>query len=167
MTWYICEANTRKNKLRKDLYCFQGNAVSLRKAQGFRDGMVSYFSEPKTKLNNALEPQRLVNTQGNSIRMWPSQISFRLLIGFMWPPVLLGKMADPTRDWPRLARSVQKSPVEARVRGGLLQRWEAERIAVHARDLLKEVAVIFITPTIVWPQVRSREGTQLHPSTES
>ena len=43
---------------------------------------------------------------------------------------------------------------------------EAESIAVHARDLLKEVA-IFITSTIVWPQVKSREGTQLHPSTEN
>ena len=43
---------------------------------------------------------------------------------------------------------------------------EAESIAVHARDLLKEVA-IFITSTIVWPQVKSREGTQVHPSTEN
>ena len=34
-------------------------------------------------------------------------------------------------------------------------------------DLLKEVAIIFITSTIVWPQVNSREGTQLHPSTEN
>ena len=42
----------------------------------------------------------------------------------------------------------------------------AMRIAVHAWDLLKEVAIIFITSTIVWPQVNNREGTQLHPSTE-
>ena len=34
-------------------------------------------------------------------------------------------------------------------------------------DLLKEVAIIFITSTIVWPQVSNREGTQLHPSTEN
>ena len=40
-------------------------------------------------------------------------------------------------------------------------------IAVHAWDLLKEVAIIFITSTIVWPQVNSREGTQLRPSTEN
>ena len=40
-------------------------------------------------------------------------------------------------------------------------------IAVHAWDLLKEVAIIFITSTIVWPQVNSREGTQLHPSIEN
>ena len=40
-------------------------------------------------------------------------------------------------------------------------------VAVHVWDLLKEVAIIFITFTIVWPQVNSREGTQLHPSTEN
>ena len=40
-------------------------------------------------------------------------------------------------------------------------------VAVHAWDVLKEVAIIFITSTKVWPQVNSREGTQLHPSTEN
>ena len=40
-------------------------------------------------------------------------------------------------------------------------------VAVHSWDLLKEVPIIFITSTIVWPQVKSREGTQLHPSTEN
>ena len=39
--------------------------------------------------------------------------------------------------------------------------------AVHAWDLLKEVAIVFITSTIVWPQVNNREGTQPHPSTEN
>jgi len=43
----------------------------------------------------------------------------------------------------------------------------ALRVAVHAWDLLKEVAIIFITSTIVWPQVNNREGTQLHTSTEN
>ena len=43
----------------------------------------------------------------------------------------------------------------------------ALRVAVHAWDLLKEVAIIFITSTIVWPQVNNREGTQLYPSTEN
>ena len=38
---------------------------------------------------------------------------------------------------------------------------------VHAWDLLKEITIIFIISTIVWPQVNSREGTQLHPSTEN
>ena len=32
--------------------------------------------------------------------------------------------------------------------------------AVHAWDLLKEVMIIFIISTIVWPQVNNREGTQ-------
>ena len=40
-------------------------------------------------------------------------------------------------------------------------------VAVHAWDLLKEVTIIFIASHIVWPQVNSREGTQLHPSTEN
>ena len=40
-------------------------------------------------------------------------------------------------------------------------------VAVHAWDLLKEVTIIFITSTIVLPQVNSREGTQLYASTEN
>ena len=40
-------------------------------------------------------------------------------------------------------------------------------VAVYARDLLKEVTIIFINATIVWPQVNSSEGTQLHPATEN
>ena len=36
-----------------------------------------------------------------------------------------------------------------------------------AQDLLKEVAIIFITSTIVRPQINNKEGTQLHPSTEN
>ena len=33
-------------------------------------------------------------------------------------------------------------------------------VAVHAWDLLKEISIIFITSTIVWPQVNNR-GTSL------
>ena len=62
--------------------------------------------------------------------------------------------------------SVQESPVEAWVSGGLLQGWGTECSRAH-RGLLKEVAIIFITSTIVWPQVNNREGTQPHPSTEN
>ena len=40
-------------------------------------------------------------------------------------------------------------------------------VAVSAWDLLKEVAIIFITSTTVWSQVNNMEGTQLHPSTEN
>ena len=42
------------------------------------------------------------------------------------------------------------------------QRWPAAglgalSVAVHAWNLLKEVTIIFITSTIVWPQVNNRE----------
>ena len=40
-------------------------------------------------------------------------------------------------------------------------------VAVIAWDLLKEVAIIFITSITVWPQANKREGTQPHPSTEN
>ena len=43
----------------------------------------------------------------------------------------------------------------------------AQNVAVHAWDLLREVTIIFITSTIVWPKVDSRERAQLHPSTEN
>ena len=56
--------------------------------------------------------------------------------------------------------------MEAWVSGHLLQGW-GQSVAVHAWDLIKEVAIIFITSTIVWPQVNNREGTQPHPSTEN
>ena len=56
--------------------------------------------------------------------------------------------------------------------GGMSWWWpdaglEALSVAVHAWDLLKEVTIVFITSTIVWPQANSREGTQLHLSTEN
>ena len=40
-------------------------------------------------------------------------------------------------------------------------------VAVHTWELLKEVTIIFIAFTIVWPQVKSKEGTQPHPSIEN
>ena len=40
-------------------------------------------------------------------------------------------------------------------------------VAVLTWDLLTEVAIIFITSTIVWLEVNNREGTQLHPSIEN
>ena len=77
------------------------------------------------------------------------------------------RSTGPTRDWPRLAREYPG------VSGwGVGQWWPdtglgAWTIAVHAWDILKEVTIIFITSTIVWPQVNNREGTQLHPTTEN
>ena len=69
----------------------------------------------------------------------------------------------PQETDPDLLGGVQESPVEVCVGAGL----GALSVAVHAWDLLKEVTIIFITSTIVRPQVNSREGTQLHLSTEN
>ena len=52
-----------------------------------------------------------------------------------------------------LPMSVQESLAEVWVDGGLLQGW-GHRAAVRAWDLLKEVTFIFITSTILWPQVK-------------
>ena len=77
------------------------------------------------------------------------------------------RRSDPTGDCPRLAC------VCPRVSGGGVGQWWPAAglgtlsVAEHAWDLLREVTVIFITSTIVWPQVNSREGTQLHSSTEN
>ena len=49
----------------------------------------------------------------------------------------------------------------------LVARLGAWIAAVPAWDLLREVTIIFITSTIVWPEIDSREGAQLHPSTEN
>ena len=39
-------------------------------------------------------------------------------------------------------------------------------VAVHTWDLLKEVTIIFITSTIVWPQVNNRDDTTLMAESE-
>ena len=64
------------------------------------------------------------------------------------------RSSDPTRDWPRLTRECPG--VSSRVVG---QWWPAAglgalSVAVPAWDLLKEVVIIFITSTIVWPSVK-------------
>ena len=47
------------------------------------------------------------------------------------------------------------------------QQWPAAGLgalsAVHAWDVLKEVAIIFITSTIVWPQVKQQGGNTVLP----
>ena len=45
------------------------------------------------------------------------------------------------------------------------QRWPAAGLGPW--DLLKGVTIIFITSTLVWPQVNNREGTQPRPSTKN
>ena len=64
------------------------------------------------------------------------------------------RSSDPSRDWPRLA-----CECPGVCRRGMSWKWPAAglvalSIAVNAWDLLKEVAIIFITSTIVWPQVK-------------
>ena len=61
----------------------------------------------------------------------------------------------PQETDPDFPETVQESPGG----GGVGRRWPAARlgalsVAVHAWDLLKEVAIIFITSTIVWSQVK-------------
>ena len=67
---------------------------------------------------------------------------------------------------PDLPVGVRESPAEVWVGAGLLQ-GQGQECSSASRDLLREVAIIFISSTIVWLQVNSREGTQLHPSTEN
>ena len=52
----------------------------------------------------------------------------------------------PQETDPDFPVSVQESPVEVWVSGGLLQGWVLS-VAVHAWDILKEVTIIFITST--------------------
>ena len=71
----------------------------------------------------------------------------------------------PQETEPDLPMSVQESPAQAWVSGGLLQ--DALSVGVPAWDLWKEVTIIFITSIKAWPQLNSREGTQVHPSVEN
>ena len=73
----------------------------------------------------------------------------------------------PIRDLPRLA-----CECPGVYKGGMGWQWPASEsgalsVAMPPGNLLREVTIIFITSTIVWPQVNRREGTQLHPSTEN
>ena len=66
----------------------------------------------------------------------------------------------PQETDPDLCMSAQGPPDEAWVSRGLLQcrgHWH----------LLKEVAIVFITSTIVWSQVKQQGGPQSHALTES
>ena len=62
-----------------------------------------------------------------------------------------------------LPGSVQESPVEAWVGWWPAAGFGALSVAAQTWDLLKEVVIIFITSTIVLPQVNNREGTQPYP----
>ena len=63
----------------------------------------------------------------------------------------------PQETGPNLSVSVQESPVEAWVSGGLLKGQGTECSSV-CMDLLKEVTIVFSTSTIVWPQIEQQGG---------
>ena len=69
----------------------------------------------------------------------------------------------PQETDPDLPRSVQESSEEVWVGGSLLLGQGAMCAAVSAQDLLKEVAIIFITSTIVWSQVKQQGGKAAPP----
>ena len=66
----------------------------------------------------------------------------------------------PHETDPDLPMSVQESPAEVWVDGGLLH---SRNTTVHAKELLKEVTIIFITPVIVWSQVKKQGGNTALP----
>ena len=77
------------------------------------------------------------------------------------------RSSDPMRDWPGLSHG---SPAVSG--GGVGQRWPAAGLgalsaAVPAWDPLKEVPIIFITSTIVWPQVKQQGRNTALTSTEN
>ena len=73
------------------------------------------------------------------------------------------RSSDPTRDRPILA--YEYPGIASR---GMDWWWPAAglgalSVAMHAGDLLKEVAIIFMTSTIVWPQVKQQGGNTALP----
>ena len=68
----------------------------------------------------------------------------------------------PQEADPDLPVSIQESPAEAWVGGGLLQ-GQSHRVRQCAPDHLREVAIIFIAPTIVWSQVKQQGGNTAPP----
>ena len=74
-----------------------------------------------------------------------------------------GRSSDPTRDLPRLA---QECP--GAFSRGIRWWWPAAglwapSVAVLGWDLLKEVPIIFITSTTVWPQFKQQGGNTAPP----
>ena len=65
----------------------------------------------------------------------------------------------PQETDPDLPVSVQESWVSS----GLLSGLGALNVAMHAWDILKKVAIIFITSTIAWTQVKTgKENISTH-----
>ena len=67
---------------------------------------------------------------------------------------------------PGLLVGVWETLAKALIGGGLLQ-GSGTDCSSACMGSFEGVTIIFITSTIVWPQVNSWEGTQFHPSTEN
>ena len=65
--------------------------------------------------------------------------------------------SDPTGDCPGLACGCPGISGEGVGQGWPAAGLGAQTVAVHAWDLFREVNIIFITSTIVWAQVKSRD----------
>ena len=70
----------------------------------------------------------------------------------------------PQETDPDLPVSVQDSPEQVWIGGGLISRVRGNECAGHAWDLLKEVTIIFITSSIVWSQVKQQGENTAPPS---
>ena len=68
----------------------------------------------------------------------------------------------PQETGPDLPMSVQESQVGAWVGGDLLRGRGTERSSA-SWDLSKEVSIVFIASTIVWPQVKQQGGNTAPP----
>ena len=78
----------------------------------------------------------------------------------------------PQETEPDMPVSVWESPAELWVNSGLLWVKSIDYNSPGSRGMLakfflKEATITTTTPTIVWPQVKLRQGTQLHPSAEN
>ena len=64
------------------------------------------------------------------------------------------RSSDPTRDWPRLAPKCPGISCKGVGQQWPAAWWGALSQAVCAWDILRVIAIIFITSTMVWPQVK-------------
>ena len=124
-------------------------------ALGAVDLGMAYTLLEEVTINPTIEPQELTHDWGNRLLEGTNRTCAHQDPG--------EKSSDHTRDWCRLARECPG--VSGR---GVGRRWPAAglgalTVAVCAWGLLKEVTIIFITSTIVWPQVKQGGKTAFLP----
>ena len=112
-------------------------------------GMTQALLEEVT-INPTIEPPEVTRDWGN-----------RLLEGTNRTSCAPGPRRKEQGPYKRLTRSALGYPSVCG--GGVGQQWPvagsgALSASVHTWDLLKEVTIIFITSTIVWPQVKQQGG---------